>query len=209
MTVRIVVATKNQGKIRELTRLFDEPRIQLLGFGEVLPENFCVEETGATFVDNAWLKAEQVALRSGLPAIADDSGLEVDALGGRPGVYSARYAGPDATDEDNNRLLLQDLEGVPAGERTARFACVLAFAVPKLGESDAERVAWTHGTIEGRIIASPRGEGGFGYDPLFEPLCLDGKTTAEIPLEEKNRISHRAQAASKMRDELNRWLMRG
>lgn len=202
----IILASTNEGKVRELLRLFDEPRIVLASMKHHVPEGFEVDETGTTFEENAWLKACEVCRVTNRPALADDSGLEVDALGGRPGVFSARYAGPGATDEANNALLLRELEGVDERARTARFRCVLAFAVP--GVEGPERVGCFSGAIEGRINRGPRGENGFGYDPLFEPLDRPGVTTAELVPEEKNRISHRAQAALGILPLLQEWLDR-
>jgi XTP/dITP diphosphohydrolase len=157
------------------------------------------EETGNTFEANARLKALHYARLSGLPTLADDSGLEVDALGGRPGVYTRRYAGPDATDERNNQKLLAELAGFYGpDERTARYQCVLALAV-----IDAV-MELTHGTFEGRIAFEARGDGGFGYDPIFEPLSEPpgGRTVGQLPATEKNAISHRAQASRAMRERL-------
>jgi XTP/dITP diphosphohydrolase len=170
----------------------------------LVPPGFEVEESGSTFEENAWLKALEVSRVTKMPTLADDSGIEVDALGGRPGVYSARYAGLGAGDEANNQLLLQELHNVPAPKRTARFRCVLAFAAP--GNSGPRQVALTAGAIEGRILSAPRGVNGFGYDPLFEPLDAPGRTTAELSPEAKNKISHRAEAARAMLPLLTQWL---
>ncbi len=207
MMTEIVLASGNEGKLKELELLFDEPRLRLINMKRLVPAGFEVEETGTTFEENAWLKALEVCRVTGKPALADDSGIEVDALGGRPGVYSARYAGTSATDEDNNRLLLEELAEIPPEKRTARFRCVLAFAAP--ASEGPEKVAIASGVIEGRILNAPRGDHGFGYDPLFEPLELPGKTTAEIPPEQKNAISHRAQAARAMAPLLKKWLRGG
>lgn len=201
---RIVLASGNQGKVKELSRLLAEPRIELVSQKGIVPSDFEVEETGVTFEENAWLKALAVCQETGLAALADDSGLEVDALGNRPGVYSARYAGVGATDEQNNALLLRELEGKGTEERTARFRCVLALAVPD--EKGPRRVACASGTIEGRIIEKPRGENGFGYDPLFEQFEWPGLTTAELAPEQKNRISHRGAAAEAILGSLREWL---
>lgn len=203
-TIEIVLASTNEGKVRELTRLFDEPRLRLVSMVGLVPRGFEVEETGSTFEENAWKKACEVCSATGLPALADDSGIEVDALGGRPGVYSARYAGVGAGDEANNRLLLRELGDTPVDLRTARFRCVLALAVP--GAQGPQRVAVHAGVIEGRILTAPRGENGFGYDPLFEPVSFPGRTTAEITPDEKNEISHRAEAARALFPSLLRWL---
>lgn len=204
MKIRLLMATTNQGKVRELEALLAEPRVELVSLRDAAPADFEVEETGVTFEENAWIKASAACRATGLPALADDSGLEVDALGGRPGVYSARYAGAGAGDEANNRLLLEELADVPDERRTARFVAALSFAEPTLGEP--ARVAEARGVIEGRIQRAPRGAGGFGYDPLFEPFEFPGRTTAEMTREEKNRISHRARAVEQLRGALARWL---
>jgi XTP/dITP diphosphohydrolase len=151
-----------------------------------------VEETGATFAANAALKAEAVRDAAALPALADDSGLCVDALAGAPGVRSARFAGEAATDAQNNALLLERLQAVPEAERTARFVCVLALAVP------GRETQFVEGTAEGRILRTPRGAGGFGYDPLFFSPEL-GQTFAEAPAEQKHRVSHRGRALAALR----------
>jgi XTP/dITP diphosphohydrolase len=160
---------------------------------EVVPQSeFAVpeiEETGLSFVENAILKARNAARHCGLPALADDSGLEVDALQGAPGIYSARYAGDDGNDQANNQLLLERLAGVPDENRTARFQCVLAF----LRHPDDPVPLICHAEWEGRIVHQPRGENGFGYDPLFAVGGMQ-RTSAELSAEEKNLISHRGQA---------------
>jgi XTP/dITP diphosphohydrolase len=184
---RVVLATGNAGKQRELAALL-APR----GFELILQTSLGIEpaeETGETFSANALLKARHAAQASGLPALADDSGLEVDALGGRPGVWSARFAGPGASDEANNAKLLAELSGVPAPARTARFRCVIAF----VRSADDKQPLLAVGTWEGVIAAAPRGTHGFGYDPLFVPLGL-ATSAAELSDAEKNSASHRAQA---------------
>ena len=183
---RLVVASSNPGKLRELERLLAGVAL------EIIPQaTFGIEaaaETEATFVGNALLKARHAARLAGSAALADDSGLEVDALDGRPGVYSARYAGEGASDADNNSLLLRELAGFPE-PRLARYRCVIALV---RDASDPAPIV-VAGSWDGRIALKPRGEGGFGYDPLF--LVGDGPTSAaELPLELKNRISHRALA---------------
>lgn len=205
MKRKIVLASKNEGKVQELAALLDG--IELVSMRELVPPDFEVEETGHTFSENAWLKASTLCRATGLPALADDSGLEVDALGGRPGVHSARYAGLGATDQRNNELLLEELTSIPLEQRTARFVCVLALAA--LVDGTPRRVAESRGVVEGRVLAAPRGAGGFGYDPLFEPLELPGRTTAEISPEEKNRISHRGQAARGIAGSLRTWMLQG
>lgn len=156
-----------------------------------------VAETADTMEGNAILKATGYAGQSGLLTIADDSGLEVDALGGEPGVRSARYAGDGATDEDRNRLVLSKLAGVPPGRRKARFRCVIAIATP------SGRVETSEGVCEGSIALAPRGANGFGYDPLFI-LAGDSRHIAELPMEEKNRVSHRGRAMQGARAILER-----
>lgn len=188
---KLVLASRNKGKIRELEALLAGLPWQvtsLLDYPEV-PE---VEEDGATFRENAIKKALVVAKRLRLWTLADDSGLEVDFLNGAPGVYSARFAGIHGDDRKNNEKLLKLMAGVPWEQRTARFRCVLAFASP------AGRLWTTEGECPGIIGLEPREEGGFGYDPLFY-LPERGKTMAELPEEEKNQISHRAIAMGKFR----------
>ncbi len=188
--MKLLVATRNLGKLREIARLLEPRGIEVLGLGD-LPEAPEVIEDGDTFLANARKKAWALVEATGLPALADDSGLEVDALGGRPGVHSARYAGPGATDHANNRKLLEELAGVPAAERTAAFACALVLAVPGGAEAVAE------GRLAGRLLEAPRGDGGFGYDPLFL-VEEHGRTLAELELDAKNRLSHRAQALGRL-----------
>lgn len=206
MTQRVVLATGNAGKVLELAALFREPRLELVGLRGLVSDDFAVDETGATFAENAWLKACAACRATGLPALADDSGLEVDALEGRPGVHSARYAGIGASDNENNQKLLRELTLVPPTARSARFRCVLALAVPEPG--GPARFAEASGEVEGSILRAPRGSGGFGYDCLFEPVDLRGRSSAELSLEEKNGISHRARAAEKLRPALARLLAR-
>jgi len=201
--MKLLVATRNQGKVRELQRLFASLEgIELIGMSafEHVPD---VIEDADTFEGNAAKKALEVARATGLPTLADDSGLVVDALGGAPGIYSARYAGSHGDDEANNDKLIGALEDVEDAKRTGRFVCALAFADPDgpLGE----RVHVLHGAIEGHLLRERRGEGGFGYDPLFLPIG-ETRTTAEMPAEEKNAISHRAEASRKMHDFLGRYL---
>jgi len=187
--VKVVVATRNRGKLRELVPLLSEAGLgfELVTIDELAPQAE-LREDGDTFEANAFAKARQAAAATGLPAIADDSGLEVDALAGAPGVYSARYAGPGADDARNNAKLLQALRDVEAARRTARYRCVAAYADPARGLEIARA-----GSCEGQILAAPRGDGGFGYDPLFLVPAL-GRTMAELPLDEKNGLSHRAAA---------------
>ena len=194
---RVVLATGNAGKLAEMRAILASHDL------EVIPQSVYgispPVEDGADYIANALIKARHAAAQAGLPAIADDSGLEVDALGGRPGLHSARYAGPAASARDNNELLLAELAGIPEGERAARYRCAMVFVrdaadpLPVITEA-----AW-----EGRIGIEPRGLGGFGFDPLFV-VDGDNRTAAEMPAEEKNRVSHRGQAltalAAQMRE---------
>lgn len=185
--MKVVLATRNRGKLREIVPLVAGLELELLTIDEVAPDAE-LREDGVTFVENALAKARQAARATGLPAIADDSGLEVDALDGVPGVYSARYAGLGADDDSNNAKLLEALRGVPPAQRTARFRCVAVFVDPA---RELELVR--DGACEGEVLEGPRGQDGFGYDPLFF-IPTVGRTMAELPLEEKNRLSHRAAA---------------
>ena len=198
MVTTVALATRNQGKARELRALLDGPGralldLVVLGVEEELPE------TGDTFAANATQKAEQAMALTALPAIADDSGLRVEALGGAPGVYSARFGGPGLSDAERCRLLLDQLTGVPAERRGARFEAVLALARP------GEPTVLARGALEGRITLEPRGENGFGYDPIFYLPALDA-TLASIPPAVKNDLSHRAAAARALRPILDAWL---
>lgn len=184
--MKLVLATRNQGKVREMSELLGPQGIEIISLAE-FPELGDVEEDGDTFRENAIKKASAVCEQTGLMALADDSGLEVDALDGAPGVHSARFAGEPKDDAANNRKLLDLLSGVPPEQRTARFRCVIAIAVPDGWAYTAD------GTCEGVIAEEPRGSGGFGYDPLFY-LPEYGKTFAELDLETKNKISHRGRA---------------
>jgi XTP/dITP diphosphohydrolase len=187
--MRILVATMNRDKAAEIGWVLDGRGFEVLCLADV-PGAEAPEETGATLAENALLKARAGRAASGLTALADDTGLEVDALGGEPGVYSSRFAGPGATYADNCRLLLSRLGGVPPERRTARFRCVVAVAFADGREEAVE------GTVEGRITEEPRGSGGFGYDPLFEPLG-SARTYAEMDAAEKNESSHRGIAVRK------------
>ncbi len=185
---RVVLATRNAGKIAELRRILADASIpvEIVGLEE-FPEIGDVAETGLTFAENALLKAHAVAQQSGLPAIADDSGLCVDALNGMPGIFSARWSGRHGDDRANLDLLLAQVSDVPEGHRGAHFACAAALALP----SGEERV--TEGALHGVIIAAPRGSGGFGYDPILVPEG-ETRTTAELSAAEKDAISHRGRA---------------
>ena len=190
MAHRLLIATGNPGKIREFRALFDahvESEWELVAPADVGLKDFTVVEDGDTYAENAGRKARSYANAAGLPALADDSGIEVDALDGAPGLYSARYAGEDSDDAANRAKMLRELADVPAERRAARFRCVIALAFPyttnlRLGE----------GVVEGSIAMDERGGLGFGYDPLF--ALPDGRRMAELDVAEKNRISHRARA---------------
>ncbi len=189
----IVLATSNRGKLRELQQLLRHLPVSLISANEALGGPLEVVEDGETFEANALKKARAVCEASGMVALADDSGLEVDALGGRPGVHSARFAHPGATDEENNLALLEQLESCWHHAPSARFRCVLAMVSPW-----DDRHWISAGACPGTITDSPRGSQGFGYDPLFVPTELDGRTLAEVTADEKNRISHRFRAAVAM-----------
>ena len=191
----VVLATGNQGKVKELSSLLAEHAIEIVPQSDFdVPE---VAETGTTFVENAIIKARHAAKITGLPAIADDSGLEVDALNGEPGVYSARYAGENASDDDNTNKLLNALKDTPASEKTARFHCVLVY----MEHANDPTPIICHGVWEGSIIAEKLGEQGFGYDPVFwqEDRQL---TSAQLPRELKNTLSHRGKALAILVKEL-------
>ena len=188
--MKLLVATRNRNKVTEIRDKFTGlSGIELLSLDDIAPIPD-VEEDGATFEENALKKARETSRLAGIPAMADDSGLEVDALGGEPGVYSARYGGGGATDRDRNLLVLEKMKDVADGKRSARFVCVIAVVFPG-GEEMLAR-----GTCEGVIAREMRGDHGFGYDPVFY-LPDRGATMAEIPLREKNIISHRARALEK------------
>lgn len=193
--MRVVLATGNAGKQRELAALLAPRGLELLRQTDLGVT--AVEETGESFEANALLKARHAARITGLAALADDSGLEVDALGGRPGVRSARYAGEGATDAENVALLLRELVGVPDAERSARFRCVIAYV---RSADDADPVI-AHGAWEGHIGHAPRGAGGFGYDPVFLPAGSP-RTSAELDAAQKNAVSHRALALAALLPQL-------
>jgi XTP/dITP diphosphohydrolase len=197
---RLLVATRSVHKLAELRQLLSVDRAELLTLDD-LGVAGDVDETGATFESNALLKARFGARATGLPTLADDSGLEVEALGGGPGVRTRRYAGENATDDDNNAKLLAELAGLPPERRAARYVCVLALALPsEAGPRGGLPVRVVRGTCRGRIATEARGSGGFGYDPVFEPQLErpGGRTLGLWTQEEKNRISHRAAAARRM-----------
>ncbi|MED3563914.1 XTP/dITP diphosphatase [Bacillus xiapuensis] len=196
----VIIATKNPGKAREFESIFGKRGIEvktLLDFPEI-PD---VEETGVTFEENATLKAEAVSKALNKMVIGDDSGLIIDKLDGRPGIYSARYAGEHKNDQDNIDKVLSELEGVSEEERTARFYCALAVAVPN------QETMTVYGTCEGRILTERRGTHGFGYDPIFYVPDL-GLAMAELPSEGKNKISHRANALKRLDSVLDSILER-
>jgi len=188
---KLIVATRNQGKVKEIKKLIGEVPLQILSLNEItgIPP---VEEDRDTFEGNALKKAEIVSRYTGEAVLADDSGLEVDVLGGRPGVYSARFAGENASDAGNNARLLKEMEGIEDQRRTARFRCVMVLVFPE------KKTVTVEGTCEGYITRQPRGSGGFGYDPVFfyPPLHC---TLASLSSQEKNRISHRGEALSKVK----------
>jgi XTP/dITP diphosphohydrolase len=189
---RLVVATANPGKLREFRALLADLPFELCSLAELgLPSP---EETGATFLGNAMLKARHAAAAGGCAAVADDSGIEVDALGGAPGIYSARYAGTGAVDAANNAKLISALRGVPPELRGARYRCALVFVAAADAPPRVAEAAW-----EGFILDAPRGAGGFGYDPYFWLPDLN-KTAAELAPEEKNRLSHRGRAMRALRE---------
>ena len=197
---RLLVATRSRHKLAELQALLPIPGVELVSLDDQGIADEAVEDA-ATFRGNAVLKARFYAALSGLPTLADDSGLEADALGGGPGVRTRRYAGEAATDDDNNAKLLRELDGVPAERRGARYRCVLAYLDPgEVTPGGRPRVVTRSGVFEGRIATGLRGSGGFGYDPLFEPATEPpgGRTVAQMSAAEKNRISHRARAARRM-----------
>ena len=183
----IVLASSNPGKVREINQLLAGLELQVRPQSEYGVID--AEETGLTFVENAILKARNAALHTGMPAIADDSGLEVDALAGAPGIYSARFAGEGASDQENLEKLLIELEAVPAEQRTARFQCLMVF----MRHASDPTPLICQGTWEGRILFAARGDNGFGYDPVFHVPTHDC-SSAELPAEIKNSLSHRGQA---------------
>jgi XTP/dITP diphosphohydrolase len=193
---KVVVATGNAGKLAEIKAALDLPGLEFVSPADLGAEPLDVAETGDAFTDNALLKATAYRKHFGLAALADDSGLVVDALGGRPGVRSSRFAGEHASDAENTRKLLEELDGFGPEMRAARFQC----AVVLLDESG--ETTWGCGTCEGQIGFSPHGAGGFGYDPVFLPDEVPGSTMAELTMAEKNKISHRGKALHVLREQL-------
>lgn len=203
---RLVVATRSAHKLRELVELLDLRHAELVSLDDLAVPGEPVED-GATFEANAAKKARWAARATGLPALADDSGIEVAALDGAPGVRTRRYAGPAASDDENNAKLLAVLDGVASERRGARYVCVLALATPDTGgPRGGLSVTMARGTARGRIAAAPRGDAGFGYDPIFEPASEPpgGRTLGQWTAAEKNRISHRGRAARRMSPRLRR-----
>ena len=190
---KIIFATKNEGKRREVSRIFESSQIELLSLNDLgdIPE---IEETGNTFEENAAIKAHKVFEKFRMPVVADDSGLAAEQLNGNPGVFSARYAGKNATDGENNNKLLNQLKNFPE-PHPAKFVCVAVYY-------DGRKFFKAHGEVIGRIIKEPRGANGFGYDPLFVPEGFD-KTMGELPLNRKNEISHRSKAFKALKKFLN------
>jgi XTP/dITP diphosphohydrolase len=197
--MRLVVATRNRGKLAEIAAALAGLGLELLGLDAFADAPEVVED-GATFEENALKKARQIAAATNCLTLADDSGLEVAALGGRPGVYSARFAGPGATDAANNDRLLRELHSVPDERRQATFRCVLAVCTPE------GRCATCQGALRGAITREPRGDYGFGYDPLFVPEGFSGRTISELGAEVKAAVSHRAQALAQVRGLLPQFL---
>lgn len=190
-----IIATSNKGKLAELDRILNPLGVSAKSAKEMSISLDDVEETGKTFAENAYIKAAAAFKRTGKPSIADDSGLMVDALNGEPGVYSARYAGQGATDEERINKLLKNLKGVPAEKRTARFVSSICCVV------DENTVITAEGTCEGIIAESPVGSGGFGYDPVF--IFENGKSFAQLTSEEKDRVSHRGKALRSLAEKLS------
>lgn len=198
---RIVLASGNAGKLREFRQVLAPLDVEVVPQSEFSVSD--ADETGLSFVENAILKARHACRSTGLPALADDSGLEVDALNGTPGIYSARFAGPGASDSENCERLLHQLAGVPDAERSARFRCVLVF----MRHAEDPTPLISIGTWEGHILHAVRGDGGFGYDPLFLVPEL-GRSAAELAPDEKNRISHRGQAVADLVERIGPYLNR-
>jgi XTP/dITP diphosphohydrolase len=197
----LLLATGNAGKVREIRAILGVAGWEIVTPAEAGVAVPPVVEGARSYAENAIAKATAAARAAGLPALADDSGIEVDALGGGPGVRTRRYAGPDATDASNNAKLLAALEGLPPGRRGARYVCVLALALPEArGPRGGLQPILRRGTCRGRIAMSARGEAGFGYDPIFEPAAEPpgGRTLGLYRIDEKHAISHRAQAARRM-----------
>lgn len=195
--MKYIIATNNPKKLKELERILNPLGINAVSAKE---EGIClddVEETGKTFADNAFLKAEAAFKKTGLPSVADDSGLCVDALNGRPGIFSARYAGENATDEDKINKLLYELKDIPMNKRTAHFTCAICCILPNGDKIEVE------GKCNGSIAFEPHGNEGFGYDPIF---IYEGKSYAQLSAEEKDAVSHRGRALKKLKSQLEKYL---
>lgn len=195
--MKFIIATNNQKKLKELERILNPLGINAVSAKDEGISLDDVEETGTTFAENALLKAEAAFKKTGLPSVADDSGLCVDILNGRPGIYSARYAGENATDSDKNNKLLSELKDVPENDRTAHFTCAICCVLPNGEKIEVE------GVCEGSIAFEPHGNGGFGYDPIFK---YGDKSYAELSSDEKDLISHRGKALRKLKAELEKYL---
>lgn len=191
----LIIATQNKGKLKEIRRVFADVGIDVEGMDNY-PELVAAVEDGTTFKENAKKKAQAIVQQTGKPCLADDSGLTVKALQGRPGVYSARYAGEGATDSENNQLLLKEMDQIADGQRHAAFCCVIALCYPN---GDCH---FFEGRLEGHILRQEQGDGGFGYDPLFQ-VEGDHRSLAQIGIDEKNSISHRGQALKQMISNVN------
>ncbi|MDX8046599.1 XTP/dITP diphosphatase [Gracilibacillus sp. S3-1-1] len=191
----LIIATKNSGKMKDFKSLFEPLGIKVSSLLDVAEPIEDIEETGTTFEENAAIKAEAICAKFNVPVIADDSGIEIDALNGAPGVYSARYAGEDKDDQANYEKVLAEMSNVADAERTGRFVCVLALARPN------KQTIFERGECEGMIAREPVGEHGFGYDPIFYPEASE-KSMAQLTPVEKNRISHRRKAL----DKIERWV---
>lgn len=194
--MKFIIATNNQKKLKELERILKPLGIDAVTANEAGVILDDVDETGSTFADNAFLKANAAFLKSGIPSVADDSGLCVDALDGRPGVFSARYGGENATDEDKNNKLLEELRNVADENRTAHFSCAICCILPDGSKIEVE------GKCKGKIAYEPCGEGGFGYDPVF---MYGDKSYGQLTAEEKDAVSHRGQALRKLQNELRKY----
>ena len=194
--MKFIIATNNQKKLKELERILNPLGINAVSAKDEGISLDDVEETGTTFAENAFLKAEAAFKKTGLPSVADDSGLCVDVLDGRPGIYSARYAGENATDEDKNKKLLAELNDVPEKDRTAHFTCAICCILPSGEKIEVE------GVCEGSIAFEPHGNGGFGYDPIFK---YGDKSYAELSSDEKDAVSHRGKALRKLKAELEKY----
>jgi XTP/dITP diphosphohydrolase len=194
---KTIFASKNKGKIREVKKIFADMDFKIISLLE-LDDKMEIDETGTTFEENSKIKAFEVFNRFKIPTIADDSGISVDQLGGRPGVYSARYSGENATDDENNDKLIEELKDFEE-PHLARYVCAAVFY-------DGKNYLVTEDTAKGKIVKTPRGKNGFGYDPYFVPEGYDC-TMGELSLEEKNKISHRAKAFNKLRDKIKKYKM--